>query len=447
VALTAQPGFGARLKDHRQRLGLSQADLAAAGVSSSYVSLLENGHRQPTPDVARLLAERLGVDVEVLLHGVGADDALKARLDLAFARLCLGQGDHAQAARTLTSLLDGGRLSPDPRAVFDARLLLATAQERLGMLEAAVRLLEALRGEAQASPEALPWLPVVTALSRCYREAGDLRRAVDVAERAADRCDELGLHGLEGHAEVVATLALAHFDRGDMLRAATLLDRLIETTAGSDRQSQAAAHWNAALVASGRGHHGDALRLGEKAAALIAEGSDERAAARLKSTRAWILLNQEPPRPEAARDLLHAALPTLTQHDSAGAVASAEVELSRAELMLGDPARARAHALAALNRLGYDTPIETARAHTALGEALAADGDRAGAQERLHAAAALLSDVGADREAAALWRQIGDAHGRLGEPERAMAAYRNAMDAAGLRARSVPALDVRQTVQ
>lgn len=435
----SQPGFGQRLKEQRLRRGLTQTDLVSDGVSASYVSLIESGRREPTRLVVERLAERLGADAEFLLDGIGADAAQNGRMELAFARLCLGQGDAQQAADTLETLLAAGSLAGDPTRLFDARLALAQAWERLGRLDAAVKSLELLREQAQASPDALPWLPVVTALSRCYRESGDIGRAVDVAERAVDRCAELSLQALGGHTEVVATLALAHFERGDLLRASVLLDDLIERTRSAGRQDRAAAHWNAALVASGRGQHGDALSLAERAAALLSEGGDERAVARLKSTRAWIWLNQEPPEPDRAKALLNEALPALQQHDSAGAVASAEVELARAELLLGRPDLSRQHARRALERLGSEQPLEIARARAALGEAAAAEGHPAAARDDLDAAAALLVDVGADREAAALWRRIGDSSASLGDHERALAAYRSALDAAGLRTATTPA--------
>lgn len=439
-----QPRFGERLKEQRRLKGLSQADLAGPGVSGSYVSLLESGRREPTHAVAQRLAERLGVDPGLLLRGVGAGTAQQARMDLAFAQLCLGQGDAEQAEGVLRRVIDGGGLAGDDARLFEARLDHARAQERLGALDRAVRDLEVLRAEAERLPAERPWLPVVVALSRCYREAGDLARAVDVAERAVERCDLLGLDGLDGHAEVVATLALAHFDRGDRLRASVLLDDLLARTSSSGREARAAAHWNAAVVASGRGEHAEALRLAEQASALIAESADDRSAARLLSTRAWILLNQNPPQPAEARGLLRKALPALKQHDSAGAVASAEVELSRAELLLCRPDAAREHAEKALALLGHEQPLEIARARAALGDAFAADGDARAATGQLDAAAELLSGLGATREAAGVWRRIGDASARLGKPEKAVAAYSRALDAAGLPAAPPPPAKARR---
>jgi tetratricopeptide (TPR) repeat protein len=430
--MVATPEFGRRLRDHRRRLGLSQAELAGPELSPSYISLLEAGRRMPTPAVAERLADRLGLGVAELLHGVPAQALSQAGMDLSFARLCLGQGDAAQARTILEGLLGAGVLVVDAARHFEAQLALAEALERLGELDLAVRLLEGLRAEAQSSPEKLPWLPIVVAMSRCYREAGDLHRAVDVAERALERCSELNLSGVAGHAQLVATLAVAYYERGDLTRAALLLDELLEATAGADRESQAAAYWNAALVASARGHHADAARLAERAAARIAEGDDERALARLKSTRAYLLLAQDPPNAGRARELLQDSLPSLRQYDSAGAVASAEVELARCETALGRADLAQVHAEAALTGLGSDATLEIARARSVLGEALLAQGHEPDARRNLAAAAELLTSLGATRQAASAWRHLGDALSRLGDASEATDAYRMALDAVGV---------------
>lgn len=424
--------FGARLRALRQRRGLSQADLAVDGASASYISLLEGGRRKPTPAVAEALAARLGVTAAELLHGRSDGDRDKARLDLAFARLCLGQGDARRADEVLRDLLAGDALSDDPDRLMDARLAAAEAAERLGDLRRAVRLLEELKKNASADPGGRSLLQVAIALSRCYREAGDLNHAVTVAQSALDLCEALGLTELEGHARLVATLAAAHFDRGDLLRASVLLDDLLDRTRDSRREDRAAAYWNAALVASSRGESAEAALLGEKAAALLAEGGEDRAIARLKMTRAYILLGQAVPDPGRARALLQEALPDLRQHDSAGSVASAEVELARCELLLGNPDAAAEHAHDALRRLGDDTSLEIARARAALGEAQAALGDLPAAKANLAASAELLQHLGASREAAMAWRDQADLFQRLGDTSAALHAYRAALHASGL---------------
>lgn len=66
--------FGAQIRDRRRELGLTHRELAsAAGVSSAYVSMLENGRSNPTLGTIEAVAEALGLSVSVAPAG-HADD-------------------------------------------------------------------------------------------------------------------------------------------------------------------------------------------------------------------------------------------------------------------------------------------------------------------------------------------------------------------------------------
>lgn len=63
--------FGAVLREHRERAGLSQEDLAdRAGLHRTYIGLLERGKRNPTLDVAQSLSTALGVTLTALISAV-----------------------------------------------------------------------------------------------------------------------------------------------------------------------------------------------------------------------------------------------------------------------------------------------------------------------------------------------------------------------------------------
>ena len=62
--------FPLNLKRTRLRQGISQAGLAEhAGISVSYVSMLERGQRSPPLDTIEILATALGVQPTALLKG------------------------------------------------------------------------------------------------------------------------------------------------------------------------------------------------------------------------------------------------------------------------------------------------------------------------------------------------------------------------------------------
>ena len=64
---------GSRLRERRLALGMRQADLAAAaGISASYLNLIEHNRRRVAGDVLIRLAQVLGVEVGALEAGSAA---------------------------------------------------------------------------------------------------------------------------------------------------------------------------------------------------------------------------------------------------------------------------------------------------------------------------------------------------------------------------------------
>jgi len=432
--------FGARLRRLRTEARLSQSELAGHEVHASYVSLLESGRRTPTPPVLAVLAARLGVPVDVLRGDPLGDVA--STLVLAESAIALGR--HADAVALLApyaELLTPDRLVVDVR-LFSVGIAYAAALEQSGRLEGATRVLEHLHAAALAAPGTLPGLPVAISLTRCYREAGDLGRAVDVGERALERLEGLQLGDVEGHAALVSTVAGTYQERGDLVRAQQLLDELVaRAEAEGSPKDRAAAFWNAALLAVDSGRAGEGLRLVEQAAALLSDSADARWRARLQVTRSWVMLAQDPPQAAEARDLLRVAMPAIRQHAGAPSLASAQENLARAELLLGRPEVARRHAVGALRGLEPEARLERARALAVLGAASVALGEDAAGVESLESAAALLAEGQAPRQAAAVWRQLGEVYRALGDSERALDAAERALDALGvLRQPVVPAV-------
>ena len=64
---------GERLKEARERAGLSQRQLSFPGCSPAYISRIESGDRIPSLQLLRELGKRLGVSEDYL--ATGAEDA------------------------------------------------------------------------------------------------------------------------------------------------------------------------------------------------------------------------------------------------------------------------------------------------------------------------------------------------------------------------------------
>jgi transcriptional regulator with XRE-family HTH domain len=59
----------------RRALGIDQHSLAReAGISQSTLSLIEKGDRQPAPDVAKRIAQAIGIEVDDLFSGEEKSD-------------------------------------------------------------------------------------------------------------------------------------------------------------------------------------------------------------------------------------------------------------------------------------------------------------------------------------------------------------------------------------
>ncbi|HWU21675.1 MAG TPA: helix-turn-helix transcriptional regulator [Nocardioides sp.] len=60
---------GAAVRVIRDALGVSNPDLAArAEISTAYLAMVESGSRQPSPSVARKLADGLGIPLESITY-------------------------------------------------------------------------------------------------------------------------------------------------------------------------------------------------------------------------------------------------------------------------------------------------------------------------------------------------------------------------------------------
>ena len=206
--------LGARLRSARLRAGLTQSQLAGSDLSTAYVSRIEAGQRRPDPALLEAMAARLDVPVEELLVGAPPDRVAELRVALDLAQLSLAGGDAAQARDAVDAVLaeldEVGGLLPDLRQqAADTR---AFALEAIGDLDAAIL---ALEERADAGPFDLAWLEAMTALSRCYRESGDLVAAIEVGDRAAGYIAKHELGGLSEAVALTLTVAAAHFERGD----------------------------------------------------------------------------------------------------------------------------------------------------------------------------------------------------------------------------------------
>lgn len=426
--------LGPRVRSARLRAGLTQTEAAGGGMSTAYVSRIEAGQRRPDPALLLQLAERLGTSLEELLTGVGPQQEPEVRTRLTWAELALSTGDLAtagehldEAAEILTGLAPGAL--PDARR--EAAILRSRMREALGDLEGAILLLEDLTAQSTGD---LAWLELLTALSRCYREAGDLARAVEVGERGTDVLDELGLGGSDEAVALTVTVAAAHFERGDAPHAARLCRRAIDLAEQLDSpRARASAYWNASVIESQRGRPAAALPLARRALALLETTAGGRNLARLRSQLGVMHLQLDPPEPDEALRELHVAEQALRASDASSVdLASNHMWQARAWFLQGRHEEAAARATEVLESLGSTAPLVAADGHALIGEVAIEQGHTGAARTAFQRAVMVLSAAGADKHAAQLWFDLGGLLERVGESDLALDAFRRAAASTGL---------------
>jgi transcriptional regulator with XRE-family HTH domain len=425
-------GFGSRLRSLRRELGLSQAQLAGDAMSLSYVSHLEAGRRSPSRQAVQHLAQALGVSPEELLGPISPDATVTvdveaaALLTAAEAHLGMGDLDHA---RLLVVGLDPLQLPVAARCRLGS--VQASLAEADGDLAEAIARLQDVRNSVRAHPHAWPLLPVVIAMCRCYRLAGDLAQAIAVGEECLALADALELKHLQDWPQTVATLAAAYQERGDLSRAAYLLDSVLHAPA-LDAKQRGALAWNSSILASQRGLHADAQRLALQAQHLLQEHADDIGTARIRALRAWIELQSPEGDPSLARAMLSASLETFESAGLHGDRVNTLVELRARQLVMDDLEEASATSRRALELSGAGMPIEYARAAVTYGRAQWLLGDPELGGLELELATDALASAGVTRESAAAWADLADLCSSVGQHERAADAYRRALMGAGI---------------
>ena len=444
LSKTIDPAIlGRRLRNARVAAGLTQTEAAGGDASTAYISRIEAGQRRPDLRLLSQVATRLNTTVEELLVGISRDKRAELRLQLDYAELSLASGNVQEAldqsGAILAELADANAAGGADSGMADldrpTRFVQAFALEAAGDLDNAILSLEEITA---APPRDLDWIRGLIALSRCYREAGDLAMAIDVGERASATIEEQGLAGLNEAMQLTLTVAAAYFERGDTGHAVRLCKQTIRRAEDLDSATaKGSAYWNASVMCSRQGSVAEALALARKAIALFEQDSDTRNLARLRTELAAMQLRQDPPEAvEAKQNLERAALELDWSSSSPMDKADNQLALARANLLLGDTVTASELVAASLELARDQAPLSAAEALVLQGQIAASEGRTERASADYKEAILLLSGAGADRRAAELWFELGGLLQAVGQAGAALDAYRRAAASTGLAPRS-----------
>ncbi len=428
--------LGRRLRSERRARGLTQGEVAQDVMSVAYLSRIEGGHRRPTAPALEALAMRLDVTVESLLGEPDRRDVDEIRLALDYAELSLESGQPEDAEAHLTAALERLATTRVDSLRERARLLHARALEATNREDDAVLELESLIDDR--STDGVTQIKAGIALSRIYRETGDLGRAIECGERVMTRVEEAGLDSCDEAVQLAVTVAAAHFERGDTAHAVRLCRKAIARAESlGSASARASAYWNASVMQANRGDVAAAVPLAERALALLGEGQDTRNLARLRTEVGRLQLELDPPDLDEARQNFQQAAAEM-EWSSATPVDHAWtlLGLARVAFLSGDVSTSRELIGQVHSTTGGHAPLVEAEALTLEGRTLAADGSPDLAALSYQKAVLRLSAIGADQSAAQLWFDLADLLEGVGLSEAALDAYRRAAVSTGLRARA-----------
>lgn len=366
---------GQRLREARQKAGLSQRALAFPGCTYAYLSRMEQGDRTPSLQLLRELARRLNVSEEYLAWGrepqaLGTlqEAELALRMDEAkraeeLYRQALEQGEEAEA------LVGLGRLA------FRA----GNSQQAVELLERALE----LEGDEGIANDAL-----VDALARAYGELSDLEASIALLERALAASEEREDLLASVRHRIVLSAALS--DAGQLPRAGEVLaEALRHSDELADPVARIRLYWAQCRLHLLKGRPDLAARYGQRVLDLLELTEDSFSLARAYRLMAHVELDRN--EPAQALELLQKSRVVLGEQGSPREQAAIRVNEARALAALGRLEEAGAIAMETAGSLGDDA-AEAGRSYALLADTFAEAGDRERAIELAELACQLLEE-------------------------------------------------------
>jgi transcriptional regulator with XRE-family HTH domain len=358
--------LGIRLRELRERRGLSLREIAFPGCSPSYLSRVESGDRVASLTILAELARRLETSVEELL-GRSLDGRL-SESDLVAAEVAARMGEPSAEA-TLETLLGGARSLRDERA--ESRVL-----ECLGLLALdrrddarSVQLLEQARSSGPR-PNARERPALFRALGRAHAGTGDLIQSAAVLQAAFDEVSEAPAD-VALMVQFGSYLANAYTDRGRFGDAEQVLARVLRHEHEVDGANLVRLDWALARTYAEQGQSRVAEMYAHRVLARMERGEELRARGHAHLLIAGVLLDQDQaeraaPHLDQAEQLLSTEAPV--------ELALLSYERGRAALLQGDADAAKAHAETTLRRTEGTEPGYAGMAYALLAEVALADG-------------------------------------------------------------------------
>lgn len=323
--------FGERLKQERMSRNLTQGELGGSLYSSSYVSLLEHAHREPTAEIIRALAAQLHKAPSPTAHGIPAahpSDGECLRLSL-----CACQSwdtrDYSNAAAQAQAAAGLAIAANEPLVWWNLMFLATQAWLREGDNDAAVTALEQLLVHPLTTGSDTLALRAHQVMAATMLARGNLPEAIAHATASADISSGGSMEESSAHLIALQTLVGALTEAGRLdeawVHALTLADSV---TAETPAQVAGEIHWVVGNVAFIRHDTRTGLEHHRKASRLLSPTDDLSRWAQFNKATAWVRLMASVVEPETLQAIERSEL----AHSVVGAspAEALEVELLRA---------------------------------------------------------------------------------------------------------------------
>src|SRR6187397_1684933 len=361
---------GRRLREARERAGLSQRQLSFPGCSPAYISRIEAGDRIPSLQLLREMGRRLGVSEDYLATGKERGDDASVLIEAELAeKLYLEALDRAESkderARALAGLGQIAFRAGKPR-------------EAIGRFEEARVLWQ--DGVANHPGTA-------DSLGRAYAMVDQMESSI-----ATFRESLAAAEGQNDPAETIrfaVLLANALIDVEDFPPARELLERTVTVAPDSkDPIFRARVYWSHSRLHSAQGDTVLAAKYGRKALNLLELTEHTYYTALAHQLLAHIEVNRK--RPDEALELVETGLDLLGEAGSPIDRALFRLEGARALIQLGRHEEAASTAMEASGQLAEGSPHDAGRGYMLIGDVFRELGDTAKARELYELAAEVL---------------------------------------------------------
>ncbi len=410
------PGsVGQRVKGAREKIGLSQRQLAFSGCSSAYISRIEAGMRTPSLQVLQLLGQRLGVTGEFLAtgaEGVGREDDLLTQAEFAL------RFDDLDSAGALFEEALGATEDPRLRGrAFEGLGQLAFRRgDSRGAVERFHESLQSYGGDVVDHPK------LADTLGRAHAMLGDLGSSIEIYDRcladAQERRDKIEASRfsvLLGHALIDA----AEFGQAEDVLEQTvgLADQI------RDPLLHARLYWLESRLYAEQDDPERAAGYARKALAIVEMIEDRAYVARAHQLLAHIEIDRGNAR--EALEILERGRPLLDD-SSPVEVAQYRLEEARALAGLGETERAVSLAMEVSGVIVEANVEDAGRSYTLLAELFAGLGDIERARELYELAAELL-EKNPNRYLVRVYRRHAELLESLGRQDEAMELLKKAV--------------------